>query len=322
MRILGIGNALLDIVSMVEDEFPASVGIHPSSVAHVEAEVLEPILINLPEPTFVSGGGAANTMKVASHLGLETAFCGSVGNDRFGDIFREGLSSAGVRTQLKLAQEKTGFSVILRTRSGLSSLAVSPGASLALEGRDIPDSLIDWADWVYAEGFLLGREGLLLSALNRALLAGKKIAFDLGSWRMVRQSRDLALEICARYADIVFCNEEEFEALADMSMKEAVEFFRPESCHFVIKRGAAGAVWLCGERSFACPADNQEMVEPTAAGDAFAAGYLCALSRGEEPLPCLALGNEVAARVIAVPGSHVESDDFAGIVYPFNKKKK
>jgi sugar/nucleoside kinase (ribokinase family) len=308
MRVLGFGNALLDIFSVVEDEFPASIGIHPATVAHTDLPGLADILLSLPDPVFVSGGGAANAMKIGALLGLETSFYGSLGEDRFGDIFKSDMEGAGVKSHLNAVSGKTGVSLILKTRSGLYSLAVSPGAALSLEGRDVGSEGIGWADWVYAEGFLLDREGLLLSVLNRALMAGKKIAFDLGSWRMVKENRALAVEIASRYADVVFCNEEELEALAGMAFQEAVGLYRPEGTEIVVKRGAAGALLVSGDRSVECPAERLDVVDQTGAGDAFAAGYLHALSRGSDPLARLASGNSAAAAVLAVPGTKLERD--------------
>lgn len=310
MRILGIGNALLDVFSLVEDEFPASIGIHPGSVLHCRPDGLESILLSLPDPAFVSGGGAANVMKIGAMLGLETAFSGCLGKDRFGELFLSDMERAGVGLSgIKIAAERTGCAVVMKTRSGSYCLIVSKGASEGLSGMDVDDEDIRAADWVYAEGFLLDREELLLSVLNRALLAGKKIAFDLASWIAVRDNRELALEIASRYADLVFCGEDELEALSGMSSREAIAMFRLPRAAIVLKRGASGSMYLGGEETFSCPAPQVEVLDRTAAGDAFAAGFLSALSGGGSPAECLSRGSAAAALALRVPGSAIDAED-------------
>lgn len=310
MRIFGIGNALMDVFSVVEDEFPASIGVHPGSVLHCGQAELEPILLALPDPVYVSGGGAANAMKIGALLGLDTAFCGSLGRDAFGGMFSSEMEGAGVGLSgLKFVHERTGCAAVMLSRSGRYSLVVSPSAALELEGPDIDDAQIANADWIYADGFLLGRRQLLLSLLNRAMLAKKKIALDLGSWTSVRDNHALAIEIATHYADLVFCDEEELEALAGMSTQEALGLFRLPRAAIVLKRGAAGSAYLSGHDCIACPAPTADVLDSTGAGDAFAAGFLLALAEGRDPEACLGRGSDVAALSLGVFGSAVSAED-------------
>lgn len=310
MRILGLGNALLDVFSEVEDDFPASLGVHPGSVLHCRPDTLEPILLSLPDPAFVSGGGAANAMKVGALLGLETSFCGSLGRDRFGELFLADMKRAGAGVSgVKEVAGRTGCALVMKTASGRYSLLVSPGAAKELGGMDVEDGDIEAVDWVYAEGFLLDRGELLLSVLNRAALFGKKIAFDLGAWTMVRDHRELALEIASRYADLVFCDEGELEALAGMAAPEAISLFRLEKAGIVLKRGEAGSMYLGGEACLSCPAPKVGVRDRTAAGDAFAAGYLSALADGASARDCLERGSAVAGLALGVPGSGLDAED-------------
>jgi sugar/nucleoside kinase (ribokinase family) len=300
----------MDVFSVVEDEFPASIGVHPGSVLHCGQDELEPILLALPDPVYVSGGAAANTMKIGALLGLDTGFCGSLGKDGFGEMFSKEMEGAGVGLSgLKFVREKTGCAVVMLSRSGRYSLVVSPSAALELDGPDIDDALIATADWIYVDGFLLDRRQLFLSLLNRAMLAKKKIAVDLGSWMAVRDNHALALEIATHYADLVFCNEEELEALAGMSTQEALGLFRLPRAAIVLKRGPAGSIYMSGKESFACSAPMANLLDSTGAGDAFAAGYLSALAAGQPPSACLSRGSEVAALSLGVFGSAMNAED-------------
>jgi len=300
----------MDVFSVVEDEFPASIGIHPGSILHCGQDELEPILLALPDPVYVSGGGAANAMKIGALLGLETSFCGSLGRDGFGEMFSKEMERAGVALSgLKLVREKTGCAVVMLSRSGRYSLVVSPSAALELDGPDVDDALFAAADWVYADGFLLDRRQLFLSLLNRAMLGKKRIAVDLGSWTSVRDNHALAIEVATHYADIVFCNEAELEALAGMSTQEALGLFRLPRAAIVLKRGQAGSVYISGKENYACPAPSAHVLDSTGAGDAFAAGYLSAIAAGQSPPACLARGSEVAALALGVFGSAVNPED-------------
>lgn len=304
---------MVDIFSLVDDDFPASLGIHPGSSLHCSSARLADIIPRLPDPVRGAGGGAASVAKLGARLGLEAAFAGAIGADEHGELFSKEMADAGLRLELKTKDGSTGAGIVLRCPSGLRSLAYAPGAALQLQNRDIPDELLAWADWVFVEGFLLSRPELLISLLNRAALAGTSIAFDLGSWRLVQEHRDLALEILGGYARLLFANEDEFMSLAGASLEEGIEFFRPERRDIILKRGAEGALLLRGEETFRAPGLKTEVLDETCAGDAFAAGFMAGISRGLDPAACLGLGNRVAALSLSCPGSSLDPEKLSSL---------
>jgi sugar/nucleoside kinase (ribokinase family) len=306
MELVGIGNALMDVIAFVDEDLAPSLGFHNNAVVHMDRQRLGLIVEALGATVVSAGGGAANTMRIAALLGLGASFVGCVGEDDFGSRFREDIARSGVDCLLTLSGSPTGLYCALIRPDGGRTLLVSPGAALDISFAELPETTFRSGELLYLEGFLLGDHGFFLDCLSRAKAAGMKVALDLGSQSLVREQRDFLLELIPRSIDLVFANEDEFTALVDLPLREGLELLSDDDIEIVIKRAERGAVWACGGEIVDSPVRELWPVDETGAGDAFAAGFLAARDRELPPERCLRLGNRIAEEVLAVPGLGVD----------------
>jgi len=306
-EIVAIGNALMDIVSFVDGDFAHSLGFHPNSTSHISSERLAGLLPFLPEPWLSAGGGAANTARVASLLGMKSTFVGTVGRDRLGAHYRDDLEAEGVELVLSLTEASTGVFCALLDGHGGRTLLVAPGGAGEVVGLG-PDFPRRPGAIFYMDGFLAANDAFFEAEATKARDAGMLVAIDLGSLSLVRQRRESLLEALPRLCDLVFANEDEFCALAGRPLSAGFGGFEEGALTFVVKRAELGALYLGQGRVFESPVRAQIPFDDTGAGDAFSAGFLAGMARGFPPERCLRLGNRIAEEAIAVPAMRLDRE--------------
>ncbi len=333
-----VGNALIDIVVLTEDEVALSLGLHPNQTIHIDYPRLAELVAGLPEATFVSGGGAANVAKVASMLGTRTSFQGSLGStregqlDQFGTLFAEELRSSGVELHLAGSPKQTGACLVLRMPGDLFAIAASPSAALDFGPDDLDLAAIGKAKLVVLDGFLLPRKELVKPIFDRCEAVGIPLAVDLGSVGLAAAEGPQLLEAARRRETLLFMNEDEGRSLAaawtwgeesgprateDAMAPKAhcedacIEVFRRLSeeipaLTMVVKRGEQGALAFKLGTILEVTTKPLVAADSTAAGDAFLGGFATALLDGQPLRSCLAAGNAVAGEVLKVPGSTID----------------
>ncbi len=306
MEIVGIGNALMDVIAFVDDDFAPSLGFHNNATLRVGRDRLEGLLASLADTVSSAGGGAANTARVAALLGQRASFCGAVGDDALGRAYRDELEAAGVVPRLSASPASTGVFCALVRPDGGRTLLVSPSAALDLVLLPPPSDLFKPGAILYLEGFLLRDKAFFMACVEGGRRAGMRVALDLGSLSLVRAQRDFLLELLPSGLDFVFANEDEFCALAELPFAEALDLLADAGPALVVKLGERGAVYAKGGDRCESPVRAQRPVDDTGAGDAFAAGFLVGVDRGYPPERCLRLGNRIAEEVLRVPGLLVE----------------
>ncbi len=306
MEFVGIGNALMDVIAFVDEDFAPSLGFHNNSTTHLEHDVLAGLVGRLPLPAYSAGGGAANAARVAALLGLEACYYGAVGEDEHGRLYREELESAGVRARLVTSPHPTGLYCALVRPDGGRSLLVAPSAALDLVLSPPPPDLFGEGKLLYLEGFLLRDRAFFVSCLDLARDAGMPIALDLGSLALVRREREFLLASLEDYVDYLFANEDEFCALTTLPVAEGVELLADAGPALIVKLAERGALYAKGGLFIQSPVRVQRPVDETGAGDAFAAGFLAGLARGYPPERCLRLGNRIAEEALRVPGLAID----------------
>ncbi|HUX37305.1 MAG TPA: adenosine kinase [Rectinemataceae bacterium] len=307
-RIVAIGNALMDIFAFVGIDLPESLGYRTNGVSHLEAGSLDKLIARLDkQAAMAAGGGAANTVRAASLLGVECGFIGTVGDDEFGRRYRRDLENVGVKVLLSIHPLPTGvFCALIHPDHGRTIL-VAPGAA-PLVSMSRCDFERRRGDILYIDGFALAGGRLLEEEGPKARAAGMLIAIDLGSKQLVQTHRQALLDSIREYCDFVFANEEEFLCLGGSSIEGTCQALSEFGCTFVVKKGERGAVFCREGLRVESPVRAQQPLDETGAGDAFAAGYLAAFSRGFAPELCLRLGNRLAEEAIAVPGLGLATD--------------
>jgi fructokinase len=340
-ELLCIGNALVDLFAWEEGDIAARFGL-TKPVQHVDIETLKEIAALLPNAKAVSGGGAANTAKIAGLLGIQTGFIGAVGTgvengtDRSGGLFSRELAAAGVELFLPRKPRPTGLCLTLKTAGGKTLTAAAPSAALELSPEDLNEGLIEGARVVMIDGFMLDRKDLIVRILNLANKYGTLAALDLGSTSL---AKDAAWEIATYsrlYHLILFMNEAEalafYHTISAQDGGESGERLTREASNFfvnftaanlfplaAVKLGKRGAVVFAGGSVYREETIPVVSAETTGAGDAFAAGFLGAWIRGKPLSVCAVLGNKTAREVLNSPGAQVNPRKLKSLIRQLGK---
>jgi fructokinase len=308
MELVCVGNALMDVIAFVDEDFAPSMGFHNGSTVHMDAPRLAAVLARINAPVMCSGGGAANAARVAAILGSSACFYGSVGDDETGRAYCRDLSGTGVELFISLSPSPTGLFLSLVRPDGGRTVLVAPGAALDLCLEAPPASLFRPGAVLYLEGFLLRDRSFFVNCIEGGRAAGMRIGLDLGSLSLVERERDFILEILTDYCDWLFANDDEFCALTGLPLSEGLDLLADSGPAVVVKRSERGAIYAEGELRLESPVRALYPVDETGAGDAFAAGFLTGVAKGLPPERCLRLGNRIAEEVLLVPGLSVDPE--------------
>src|SRR5664280_676984 len=250
MRILGIGNALVDVMTLIDnDNILEFFSLPKGSMQLVDGE--KSALIKAGTTNFkrnlVSGGSAANTIHGLAMLGVNTGFIGSVGKDTTGDFFESDMRKAGVKTFLSRRNSVTGTAVALISPGSERTFATHLGAAVELESGDLNPEEFKNYDILYLEGYLIINKALVERTCRIAKDNNMKIALDLSSYNVVDAKLDDFREIIENYVDIVFANEEEAKSFTGMAPLDALNSISALCNIAVIKVGKEGSLIKCGE---------------------------------------------------------------------------
>ena len=307
-KIIGIGNALVDILARIpNDNILTEMGLPKGSMQFVTPQQQSAIDTWLAgqDTTIMAGGSAANTIKTISRLGLEAAFIGKVGNDPMGRQYYDSLVRQGVTPMLGIEKEvPTGTAVTFISADGQRTFADNLGAAVCMSISDVPSEILEAYDTLYIEGYLVADKPFVETVLRKAQKAGMRICMDLSSYNVVAENRDFFFQIIKDYVDIVFANEEESAMLTETVPENALQQLG-EICDIaVVKLGGKGACAIQNGTYYDVAGIMvDEVLDTTGAGDTFAAGFLYALSKGKDIRTCLHLGNIMAADIIQHVGA-------------------
>ena len=311
MKIIGIGNALVDVLYRLDDE-------HLLSEIHLKKDAMT--LINERweheiermtadiEKRMASGGSIGNTMIALARLGNEPGYIGRVGNDGMGSFFEQKLNDAGVHTHIIRGNEMTGVAHTFITPGGNRTFGTMLGAAYYMGPEDISAEMFRGYDLLHIEGYLVQNQELIESICQKAKQAGLILSLDLSSFNVVSKNRTYFHHLISDYIDIVFANEGEARAFTGtFDSQEQVRHLAHLCDMAVVKLGEQGAIaMLDGGRVYRCDAVQvNEVMDTTAAGDYFAAGFLHALTRGHRLQKCLQTASILASEAIQVIGSEL-----------------
>ena len=308
-KILGIGSALVDIVTQVPDEnILKDLNLPKGSMTYVDAKTSVEIGEKLAYlgNQMASGGSAANTMSGLAQLGVEAGFLSKIGKDEVGSFFEKQMTETHVKPQMLKSDTPSGRVQALVTADGERTFATCLGAAAEMCADDIKPELFESWDIFYVEGYLVANPTMLDKALETAKKAGLKIAIDLASYNVVEESRDYFMQLIENYVDYVFANEREAFALTGMEPLQALDFLASHCDIAVVKVGAKGAYIKCGNEKVTVPPMKANVIDTNGAGDMWAAGFLAGLVKGESLTKCGQMGGIVAANVIEVLGTKMD----------------
>ena len=312
--ILCIGNAIVDVVARTDDAFLSKHGMRKGGMALIDAASAAALYAAMPPGVESSGGSAANTAAVAAGLGAKVAYLGKVADDQLGEVFRHDITAAGVHFPSRplLGGAPTARCLILVTPDAQRTMNTFLGACVTLGEADVDDALVADAAVTYLEGYLFdppAAQAAFHRAAAAAHAAGRKVALTLSDAFCVDRHRGAFRELVGGHVDILFANETEICSLYEANeFSLAAEAARRDVGLAVLTRSEAGSVILTQEHTIAINAAPAQVVDTTGAGDAYAAGFLAALTAGKSLEISGRLGSAAAAAAIGQYGARPATD--------------
>jgi len=315
-RILGIGNALVDIMTRIDNDKVLNDFLLPKGSMQLvdhEKSVMVKSGTDKFTKSLASGGSAANTIHGLAMLGAETGFIGSIGKDDTGDFFEKDMKSAGVNTLLIRRDSVTGTAVALISPDSERTFATHLGAAVELGATDIKEEYFDGYDILYLEGYLIFNRHLVETACQIAREKKMKVALDLASYNVVELKLREFREIVEKYVDIVFANEEEARAYTGKNPEEALNVLSDKCEIAVVKTGSEGSLIKRGEEVLKVGTIKVKPKDTTGAGDLYASGFLFGYASGYSLEKCGLFGSVLAGNVIEVIGAKMAGDKWDNI---------
>ena len=308
MKILGIGNAIVDVLCKVTDKFLEENSLTKSTMKLVDELEFKNLLSSLKIEETISGGSVANSIVGLSQLGNDVAFLGKVNNDDLGQKYEEGLKKENVNYlyQKKLELVPTGTCLILITPDSERTMCTFLGIAGKIDETDVNELQIKNADIVFLEGYLWD-EGEPKKAFDKAISYSKKTAMSLSDQFCVDRHKKNFLDLVKNKIDIIFSNEQEILSLIDsQNFNDAITFAKNIKKNLIITRGNKGAISINNDEVFECSAkENLNIKDLTGAGDLFAAGYLHGVINNLSIEESLAKGTELSSKVIQKIGARI-----------------
>jgi sugar/nucleoside kinase (ribokinase family) len=310
--IVGLGNAIVDVLAPVDEAFISRHAMRKGGMTLIDAAAAERIYAAMPPAQETSGGSAANTCAVAAGLGARVAYLGRVADDQLGRVFRHDIAAAGVHfpTPPLSGGAPTARSLILVTPDGQRTMNTYLGACVEFSEAEVDPSVVRDAAVTYLEGYLFDAPAAAAACRRAAALAhasGRRVALLLSDPLCVDRHRADFLRLLQTEADIVIGNEAEFCSLyRSNDLADALAALRRDVRLAAVTLGEAGSLILEGEAEVAVPATPTRVVDTTGAGDAYAAGFLTALTAGRSLAACGGLGSLAAAEVISHLGARLQ----------------
>lgn len=314
LDVVGIGNAIVDVLSHADDEFLMREGLVKGSMALIDTSRAETLYQSMGPAIEVSGGSAANTIAGLAGFGGKAGFVGRVRDDQLGAVFTHDLRSLGVAFGVAPAEDgpPTGRCLILVTPDAQRTLNTYLGAGADLGPDDVDASMVARAQITYLEGYLWdppAAKEAFRKASEVAHKAGRKIAFSLSDSFCVDRWREEFIHLAEHEIDVLFANEDEIMSLYQVgTFDEALQHVRGHCEIAALTRSEKGSVVISGDEVHVIDAEPANaVVDTTGAGDLYASGFLFGLSRGLDLYTCGKLGSIAASEVISHMGARPEA---------------
>lgn len=314
--VVGVGNALVDVLAPSEDAFLVEQGIDKGVMQLIDTARASSLYAAMGPATEISGGSAANTVAGLAALSARTAYVGKVKDDQLGDVFAHDLRAQGATYEVPFApkseEAETGRSLILVTPDGERSMNTYLGVSEFLGPDDVDPEMMSEATWLYLEGYRFDgpqSHAAFAKAIDACKATNGQVSITLSDPFCVERHRDAFKEMIAASVDLVFCNEHELMSLYQTDNFEAALTAISRDCALTAcTRGPKGAVIVDGDKRMAVDSVGTSVVDVTGAGDLFAAGFLFGLV-SERPLDIAGkMGCVAAGEVISHVGARPEKD--------------
>ena len=308
MKVLGIGNAIVDVICKVDDDFLYKNDLTKSTMKLINEEEFIKLSSNLKIEKTLAGGSVANSIVGLAQLKNDVSFIGKINDDKFGLSYEKSLVSENVKYYYNKKKENipTGTCLILITPDTERTMCTFLGISGKITPDDLKDDEIKKSEIIFLEGYLWD-EGSPKSTFIKALSLKNKSAMTLSDKFCVDRHKDSFLRLIKNNLDIIFANEQEILSLTNSnSINEAISFCKEIEKITIITRGSKGAISVNKNEIWECSANsNLDIVDLTGAGDLFAAGYLHGYLSNFNDKECLLKGTEMSSKIIQKFGARI-----------------
>jgi len=315
-RILGMGNALVDIMIRIDSErIFQEFDLLKGGMRLVDASFIDRLmsaLTHLPQEK-TPGGSAANAINGLANLGIKTGFIGKVADDDLGKFMKSDMMKNNIEPVLFQGNAATGIAVALITPDYERTFAVNLGCAIELSAGDVSRQMFEGYDIFHIEGFLVQNKELLVTAMQMAKTAGAKVSLDLASFDVVQDNLDFLKEVIMNYVDIVFANEEEARSFTGLEPEKALDEISKMTAYAVVKIGDKGSLLKHGDETCRIPATEANIIDTTGAGDLYASGFLYGLAENLPLQTCGNIGALLAGNVIEVMGAKMDEKRWENI---------
>ena len=308
MKIIGIGNAIVDVLCKVSDEFLIKHSLTKSTMKLIDEVEFTKLLSSLKVEETISGGSVANSIVGISQLGNEVGFIGKINNDELGQKYEDGLKKENVNYLYKKKDENlpTGTCLILITPDSERTMCTFLGTAGKINENDVDENIIKKSNITFLEGYLWD-EGEPKKAFDKAIQLSKNIAMSLSDLFCVERHKKSFLNLVKNDLDIIFANEQEIKSLISKnSFEDVISFCKQIKKNVVITRGEKGAIAIKNEKVFECEAKKGlNIIDLTGAGDLFAAGYLHGVINNFSVEKSLEKGTDLSTKIIQKIGARI-----------------
>jgi fructokinase len=308
MKILGIGNAIVDVICKVEDKFIPQNNLTKSTMKLVDEAEFKKLLSTLKIKGTVSGGSVANSIVGLSQLGNDVGFIGKVSDDELGNKYEEGLKKENVQFFYSKKKESipTGTCLILITPDSERTMVTFLGTAGRINENDINTNAVKNSEILFLEGYLWD-EGEPKKAFEKAINSANKVAMSLSDLFCVERHKPHFLELVKNKLDITFANEQEIMSLINTkNFDEVINFAKQINKLIVVTRGNKGALAINKNEIVECPAKKDLKIKDlTGAGDLFAGGFLHGLINNKSNKESLETGTQMSSKVIQIIGARL-----------------
>ncbi|KAL7715343.1 Kinase [Entamoeba marina] len=313
-QVLGIGNALLDLILSVPESVLSTLNLPKGSMQLIDMDMNKKVLETTQEypRKIVSGGSASNCIHAIAHLNGGCTFQGKVGDDDEGKAFRDDCLKSGIEPKLTITNLNTGCANTMVTSDGERTFATFLGAASTLTVDDITIDYMQGKKLLHTEGYLMFDNEMFRKMMKCAKEAGLKISLDGGSFNVIKTLKTFFDEVVKEYVDIIFCNEEESEALTGLSDPyEAIDSLAKLVEVPVIKLGSKGSlVKVDGKTVKVDSFKVDKVIDCTGAGDAYAGTFLAGYLRGVSADKCGKAASFISAKVIQKHGAKLTKEQW------------
>lgn len=315
-NVLGIGNALVDVLVKVNDEsILEEFDLEKGSMQLVSEKLASKIdkATEKYNKEQASGGSASNTMRGLAKLGVESGYIGKVGNDKTGDFFRKELEEYNIKPHLQSGSTNTGRAITIITKDTERTFATHLGSAIELKAKDLRKDVFEQYQVVHLEGYLVQNRELMEKIAELAKAVNAEISIDLASFNIVEDNLEFLEEFVENNVDIVFANEEEAKAYGKDNTEDGFYKLGKQTNIAVIKTGKNGSVIHSNGELYEISSIPSEVIDTTGAGDLYASGFLYGYINNYNLKKCGDIGALLAGMVIELVGAKIDENRWSEI---------